>query len=228
MLNRRFCFSQTGEKVSQAAKFWDRMAERYSKRPISDEAAYEEKLRITGDYLRPEMRLLEFGCGTGSTALIHAPNVRQIHAIDVSKNMIRIARAKANALGIKNVTFACADIDDFEIREGSFDLVLGLSILHLLDNWREVLVRVNRLLKPGGVFVSNTACLGDSMNYLKWILPIGTFLRLLPPVKVFKQADLQRGLIDAGFDIERVWQPEKSKMVFIVAKRPTGLTSPES
>ncbi len=204
------------------------MATRYSERPISDEAAYEEKLRITGEYLRPEMRLLEFGCGTGSTALIHAPNVRQIHAIDVSKNMIKIARSKANAMGIKNVTFACSDMNEFEMRDGSFDMVLALSILHLMDNWREVLVQVNQLLKPGGVFVSSTACLGDSMNYLKWILPIGSFLRLLPTVKVFKQADLQQGLIAAGFEIDRQWQPDKSKAVFIVAKKPVKLTQPES
>jgi ubiquinone/menaquinone biosynthesis C-methylase UbiE len=196
------------------------MAARYSERPISDEASYEEKLRITSEYLRSEMRLLEFGCGTGSTALIHAPSVRQIHAIDVSKNMIKIARAKASSMGIKNITFACSDIDDLEMRDGSFDMVLGLSILHLLDNWGDVLVQVNHLLKPGGVFVSNTFCIGDSMKYLKWILPIGSFLRLLPSIKVFKQEELQQGLIAAGFEIERHWQPGKSKAVFIVAKKP--------
>jgi ubiquinone/menaquinone biosynthesis C-methylase UbiE len=206
--------------LSKAEKFWDRMAERYSKRPISDMASYEEKLRITGEYMRPEMRVLEFGCGTGSTALIHAPSVRQIHAIDVSKNMIKIARSKAGAMDIKNVTFACSAIEDLEMREGSFDMVLGLSILHLLDNWREVLLQVNRLLKPGGVFVSSTACIGDSMNFLKWILPIGAFLRLIPTVKVFKQQDLEKGLVDAGFEIDKVWQPGKNKAVFIVAKKP--------
>jgi len=164
--------------VNQAAKFWDRKAERYSARPISDEDAYEEKLRITSEYLGPEMRVLEFGCGTGSTALIHAPSVRQIHAIDVSKNMIKIARTKASAMDIRNVTFACTAIEDLELRDGSFDAVLGLNILHLLGNWREVLVQVNRFLKPGGVFVSSTFCIGDSMNFLRWILPIGTLVGL--------------------------------------------------
>jgi 2-polyprenyl-3-methyl-5-hydroxy-6-metoxy-1,4-benzoquinol methylase len=196
------------------------MAERYSKRPISDEASYEEKLRITSEYLRPEMRLLEFGCGTGSTALIHAPSVMQIHAIDVSKNMIKIARAKASSMGIKNVTFSCSSMDDFELRDQSFDMVLGLSILHLLDNWQDVLLKVNKLLKPGGVFVSSTACMGDSMNYLKWILPIVSFTGLIPKVKVFKQADLIQALINAGFEIEHHWQPGKNKGVFIVARKP--------
>jgi len=213
--------------VNQAAKFWDRKAERYSARPISDEDAYEEKLRITSEYLGPEMRVLEFGCGTGSTALIHAPSVRQIHAIDVSKNMIKIARTKASAMDIRNVTFACTAIEDLELRDGSFDAVLGLNILHLLGNWREVLVQVNRFLKPGGVFVSSTFCIGDSMNFLRWILPIGTLVGLLPAIRVFKQADLQKGLQDAGFEIEPHWQPGKNKSLFIVARKPVGETSKE-
>jgi ubiquinone/menaquinone biosynthesis C-methylase UbiE len=211
--------------VNRAAKFWDRVADRYSRRSISDEASYEEKLRITAEYLRPEMRLLEFGCGTGSTALIHAPSVRQIHAIDVSKNMIRIARAKAGAMDIRNVTFACTAIEDLELRDESFDGVLGLNILHLLGNWREVLIQVNRLLKPGGVFVSSTFCIGDSMSFLRWIIPIGTFIGLLPAIRVFKQADLEKGMQDAGFEIEHHWKPGKNKAVFLVARKPANHTA---
>lgn len=211
--------------MNRAAKFWDRVADRYSRRSISDEASYEEKLRMTAEYLRPEMRLLEFGCGTGSTALIHAPSVRQIHAIDVSKNMIRIARAKAGAMDIRNVTFACTAIEDLELRDESFDGVLGLNILHLLGNWREVLVQVNRLLKPGGVFVSSTFCIGDSMSFLRWIIPIGTFIGLLPAIRVFKQADLEKGMQDAGFAIEHHWKPGKNKAVFLVARKPANHTA---
>lgn len=205
--------------MNRAAKFWDRVADRYSRRSISDEATYEEKLRITAEYLRPEMRLLEFGCGTGSTALIHAPSVRQIHAIDVSKNMIRIARTKASAMDIRNVTFACTAIEELELRDESFDAALGLNILHLLDHWREVLVRVYRLLKPGGVFVSSTACIGDSMNFLRWVLPVVSFTGLIPKVKVFKQSDLNEALVKAGFEIEHHWQPGKNKAVFVVARK---------
>lgn len=59
--------------MPQPSKFWDKMAERYSKRPVSDEAAYQKKLQITQEHLHPHMELLEFGCGTGSTAITHAP-----------------------------------------------------------------------------------------------------------------------------------------------------------
>ena len=71
-------------KSYRRAKFWDRIAERYARTPVADETSYKKKLQITQDYLRPGMEVLEFGCGTGSTALIHAPYVKHIHAIDIS------------------------------------------------------------------------------------------------------------------------------------------------
>lgn len=45
------------------------MAKRYARQPIADEAAYRRKLEVTRTYFRPDMHVLEFGCGTGSTAL---------------------------------------------------------------------------------------------------------------------------------------------------------------
>ncbi len=60
------------------AGFWDRIAERYAKQPIADEAAYQKKLQVTRDYFRPDMAVLEFGCGTGSTAIAHAPYVKHV------------------------------------------------------------------------------------------------------------------------------------------------------
>ena len=78
--------------MSPSAKFWDKIAEKYAKQPIADEASYQKKLQVTQEYFTPEMEVLEFGCGTGSTAIIHAPYVKQIRAIDISENMIAIAK----------------------------------------------------------------------------------------------------------------------------------------
>ena len=50
--------------MTASAKFWDRIAERYAKKPVADEATYQKKLAISRDYFRPEMELFEFGCGT--------------------------------------------------------------------------------------------------------------------------------------------------------------------
>jgi len=205
--------------MDQSVKFWDKIAERYSKQPIADEAAYQKKLRVTRQYFRPDMEVLEFGCGTGSTAIAHASYVKHIQAIDISSKMIDIAQGKADAENIKNITFRRSTIADFSAPDGSLDAVLGLSILHLLDNKEEVIAKVHKMLKPGGIFVTSTACLGDSMKYFRLVVPIGKFLGLMPLVKVFTTRELLASLTEAGFAMDYQWQPGKNTGVFIVAKK---------
>jgi len=206
--------------MDQSNRFWDRLAERYSKQPIADEAAYQKKLQVTREYFRPDMEVLEFGCGTGSTAIAHAPYVKHIQAIDISSKMIAIAQGKADADNVANVTFKRSTIDEFGVSDQSLDAVLGLSILHLLENKQEVITKVHRMLIPGGIFVTSTACLGDTMmRFLKLVVPIGKFFGLMPLVKVFTTKELEDSLTDAGFEIDYQWQPGKGKAVFIVAKK---------
>ena len=200
-----------------AIKFWDKIAERYSKQPIADEAAYQKKLQVTREYFRPDMEVLEFGCGTGSTAIIHAPYIKHIHAIDISSKMIEIAQGKADAKNVENVTFAQSTIDEFSVDDQTLDAVLGLSILHLLENRDDVIAKVYKMLKPGGVFVTSTMCIGDTMKFFKVIAPVGKFFGLI--VKVFTAKELEASLTDAGFEIDYQWQLGKGKAVFIVAKK---------
>ncbi|MEO1372767.1 MAG: class I SAM-dependent methyltransferase [Cyanobacteria bacterium J06635_10] len=202
-----------------STKFWDKIAEKYSKQPIADEAAYQKKLQVTREYFQPEMEVLEFGCGTGSTAIIHAPYVKHIRAIDISEKMIEIAQGKAQAENIKNITFEQLTIEELTVPDCTFDMVLGLSILHLLENKEEAIAKVHKMLKPGGLFVTSTACLGDSMKWFKIVGPIGKFFGLIPFVKVFTTKELEDSLIDGNFKIDYQWQPGKGKAVFIVAKK---------
>ncbi|MCG8545220.1 MAG: class I SAM-dependent methyltransferase [Alphaproteobacteria bacterium] len=210
--------------MRQTARFWDRRAKGYAKRPVADQAAYEKKLQITRDYLRPDMEILEFGCGTGTTAIIHAPYVKHIRAIDISAKMIEIARAKAAAANVENVTFEVSTVEDFTAPEESFDVILGLNILHLLENKEAVIAKVHRMLKSGGVFVTSTVCLGETMKFFKLIGPIGRFLGLMPLVRVFTKRELEDSLTTGGFAIDHLWRPENRKSsfrsVFIVAKKP--------
>ncbi len=202
-----------------SAKFWDRIARRYSKQPIADEAAYKKKLQITREYFHPDMQVMEFGCGTGSTALLHAPYVKHIRAIDVSSKMIEIAQAKADAGDIKNVTFECSSIEEFNTLDQSLDAVLGLNILHLLENKEGTIAKVCKMLKPGGIFVSSTACIAEMKMLFRILAPVGGFFRVIPLVKVFTTTELQYSLTSAGFQIEFQWQPGKNKAVFILARR---------
>ena len=206
--------------MAQSSRFWDRHAERYARRPVADETAYQKKLAVTRDYLRPDMEVLEFGCGTGSTALAHAPHVKHIRAIDISERMLAIARAKADVAGIGNVSFEQAAIDDLAVADAAYDAILGLSILHLVADRDAVIGQVHALLKPGGVFVSSTVCLGETMKFLRIVGPVGKFLGLLPLLRVFTANELVASLTGAGFAIAHRWQPAKGKAVFIVATRP--------
>ena len=201
--------------------FWDRHAEGYSKRPVKDEAAYQRKLEITREYFRPDMEVLEFGCGAGTTAIWHAPYVKHILATDISAKMLEIARGKADAAGVKNVTFRQEAIDDFNPEDGSFDAVMGHSILHLVEDPDAIIAKVYRMLKPGGVFVSSTVCLGDSMkwSWLKLVVPVGRLLGFMPMVKFLSTRALVDSLANAGFKIDHQWQPGKGMSVFIVAKK---------
>ncbi len=206
--------------MAQSAKFWDRVAERYSKQPIADKSAYQKKLQITREYFQPDMEVLEFGCGTGSTAITHAPYVKHIQAIDISSKMIQIAQGKADTKNVDNVTFRRSTIDEFSVSDQTLDAVLGLSILHLLDNKEEVIAKVHKMLKPGGIFITSTACIGDTMmKYFKVIVPIGKLFGLMPLVKVFTTKELEDSFTDAGFEIGYQWQPGKGKAVFIVARK---------
>jgi ubiquinone/menaquinone biosynthesis C-methylase UbiE len=210
--------------VQQSARFWDRIAKGYTRKPVVDEAAYQKKLQITREYFRLDMNVLEFGCGSGATAISHAPYVKHIEAIDVSSRMLEIARQKAEAANVGNITFRQSTIEEYSAPDESLDAVLGLSILHLLADKEAVIAKVHAMLKPGGIFVSSTACLGDGMKFLKFVAPVGRLVGLMPLVRVFTEDELAGSIADAGFEIERRWRPDadKRKAVFIVAKKATG------
>jgi 2-polyprenyl-3-methyl-5-hydroxy-6-metoxy-1,4-benzoquinol methylase len=206
--------------VERSARFWDGHAEKYAKQPIKEPEAYEKKLEITRNYLTSESRVLEFGCGTGSTALLHAPRVQEILAIDSSPKMIEIANQRKSEAEAKNVTFEQATLFDLSDEDGSFDVILGMSILHLVEDLDGTLAKVASLLKPGGVFVSSTACVGHANFFLRWLLPLGGLFWLIPRVQVFDAKTLEAKLQHVGFEIEVSEMINKSGLTsFLVAKK---------
>ncbi|WP_375285143.1 class I SAM-dependent methyltransferase [Marinicauda pacifica] len=201
------------------ARFWNRKARKYADSPIADHAAYERKLALTRRYLTRETRVLEFGCGTGSIALEHAPYVGSVLATDVSEAMIGIARRKAETADVSNVEFAVADLDTFQPPAKRFGVVMAHSLLHLLGDREAALSKIGQCLEPGGYLVSTTACLGDRMGWIRAILPFGRLLGLLPRVAVFSEADHLEELEEAGFRVEQCWRKDGAIAVFVVARK---------
>lgn len=206
--------------MKEHAKFWDWMAERYARTPIADEAAYQEKLSRTRQYFGPDCRVLEFGCGTGSTAIVHAPHVGYIHATDISANMLAIAREKASEAGLSNAIFEQGTLSDLGGEAASWDVILGMNVLHLVPDLAGGITRAHALLKPGGVFVSSSPCIADMSTLFRYIAPLFRWLPFLPSIAVFSKKELESSLEKAGFVIESSWQPGSNQSVFIAARKP--------
>jgi len=191
---------------------WNLMARRYARQAISDEAAYQTKLEKTQAHLRPDMRVLELGCGTGSTALAHAPFVRRIEATDYAHAMIEIAKEKRAAAGISNLRFSVGMAEAPDFAPASFDAILALNLLHLLDDPEGVVATCRRLLRPGGVFVTSTMPLADNAAWLRkvrWLIPVS--------LSFFGDKALHDMITAGGFTISESWTPGPSAATFIIA-----------
>jgi 2-polyprenyl-3-methyl-5-hydroxy-6-metoxy-1,4-benzoquinol methylase len=209
--------------MQQAATFWDKAAEKYAKSPIDDIEAYNYTLGRTRSYLTATDRVLEVGCGTGSTALLLAGNADRIVASDISPKMIEIAKEKAHAQGISNVEFVTADLLDDANDNGPYDVVLALNVLHLVEDTSAAIRRINSLLRPGGTFISKTVCQSDQgaplkFRLIKIVLPLMQLLGKAPFVKFMEVKELEDLITSHGFEIvESSNSPSPSR--YIVAKK---------
>jgi ubiquinone/menaquinone biosynthesis C-methylase UbiE len=91
---------------------------------------------------------LEIGCGTGAFARLLAKRSKRVTALDLSSEMIRIARTRSNRF--QNLAFQLADVMTYDFPGSHFDYVCSIATLHHLQQ-RELLVKLKEALRPGGV-----------------------------------------------------------------------------
>ena len=145
--------------MTHPGHIWDKFADSYSKRPVSDQKSYETKLRTTKDYLKPDMEVLEFGCGTGTTAIFHAPYVKHIHAVDISGKMLEIVDKKANEQGLSNITTHKLSWQDDWLQHGiqPHDVAIASRSL-AVDDLKKAITRLNS-------FATNKICITDRVKH---------------------------------------------------------------
>ena len=135
---------------------------------------------------------LEIGCGTGALARRLAQHCRRVIALDLSSEMIRVARSRS--IQVDNLEFQLADATTWDFPQSQFDFICSIATLHHL-NQHELLPRMKAALKPGGNLV--VLDLVESNSWLERILDVislglsGSFRlihngRLKPPAEVRK------------------------------------------
>ena len=201
-------------------RFWDRIAQRYARANLRDEAAYERKLALTQAYLAPDAEVLEVGCGTGTTALRHAPFAGHILATDISPAMLEIARQRAEEAGVTNVTFRQSALEDLDLASAGLDAILALNLLHLVEDRDAAIRQLARALKPGGVLVSSTACLSDGLGWIRPLLPPMRLAGFAPRVAFFSAETLRSEMRAAGLEIVEDWRPKPKAALVLVARKP--------
>lgn len=198
-------------------RFWDRIAARYAARPIKDPAAHEAMLADAAARLRLTDRVLEIGCGTGSTAIRLAPYVAEWTATDFSPAMLSIARAKPAP---ENLRFVLADARN-AFDGGPFDAIAAFQVLHLVEDLPGALSSIHAHLKPGGLLIAKTWCFADMGFKLRGLFVVLRSLGLFPPVNALTKTALRQTIRDAGFSIvdERVFGGSPHGP-YIVARKP--------
>ena len=182
--------------------FWNGRACDYDRQVGTQYAqAYDQTVAHTLKYLRREDCVLEFACGTGLVTLGVAPHVAHLRAIDLSDGMAARAAAKVEAAGLTNTTVTNTDLFDSSLEEGSFDAVLAFNVLCYVEDLPGVLARIRALLKPGGLFLSATDCLGQGITreglQKFWRSRTGA----MPYVAFYTMKRLERAIARAGFSV---------------------------
>lgn len=188
--------------ISSDARFWDRTSRKYAKSAVADQDGYQRTLDRTRGLLGTTDRVLELGCGTGSTAMLLAPDVKAYLATDFSLGMIAIAQEKSRKAQAPGLEFRAATAESPDLQAGQFDAVLGFNYLHLVRDLPATLRRVHELLSADGLFVSKTPCLGDMNPLIRMaLLPAMRATGLAPHAGSFSTVELAQHIAKAGFDI---------------------------
>lgn len=212
---------QTATRQQDTDRFWDKIASKYANKPVADPSAYEAKLERLKALVKPTDRLLEIGCGTGTTALHLAPSVAEMAATDISHAMIDIAEEKRVSSALSNVEFVQADATEI-LPESPFDVIMAFSLLHLVRDVPAALASSYAQLKPGGLFISKTVCMGDAAWPLRVFVRALHLMGLAPLVTPITKAQLVRALEQAGYSVLETRYFGKGRLnPFIVARRPS-------
>jgi ubiquinone/menaquinone biosynthesis C-methylase UbiE len=147
---------------------------------------------------------LEIGCGTGAFARLLAQRSDHVLALDLSPQMVRIARQQSSSLS--NIDWRIADALTYEFPDSYFDCVVSIATLHHLP-LEQILLKISKALKAGGVLIVLDLFQSEGISDLltsALALPTDVVLRLI-----------KRGHLRESREVRAAWAEHGRSDVFM-------------
>ena len=155
-----------GLSEKEGAKYWDKKAESWDKEIEKRRDRYYKLVECIVDLTAPKKSniIMEIGAGTGVVSLLLAPKVKKIIAVDISKEMLRIAKEKATEAGAHNIEFVRGTFHEPNIAE-KVDIIVTIDSLHCTTNGnykkRAIQIMHDHLKDEGKVFLEDEMIVYD-------------------------------------------------------------------
>ncbi len=160
--------------------------------------------------LRSGQRILDLACGSGQPALTAARLVKpggSVVGTDISEEMVRVARRKANMADLDNIEFKAMDAENIDFPDETFDGAICRWGLMYCPDPERVVKEVHRVLKPHRPFATTTFASGDKNPWMESSVRLASASLGVPPpppdaptpIRLSDTARIKAMLADAGF-----------------------------
>jgi len=204
----------------RAKKFWNLVSKIFDnpKRTMNSPALLTVK-QNSDKYFKPTDTVLDFGCGPGDITYEIALKTKEVYGIDFSEGMVQAANKKAKEHNLENVKYLNADLFDRSFQNISFDIVTAFNVLQYIQDKNQLYKKIHEILKPQGLFISSTACLGERHSPTRFLLSALTSLRVAPKIIFYKKTELENEMKKVGFSIIKTTDIAKLPERFIIARK---------
>ena len=162
-------------------------------------------------YVRPGLRVLDFGCGLGSISmgLAKAAAPGELHGVGDNPTNVEEARARARAAGQDNAVFHITNLTALPFEDSSFDVANCHNILMFIPDTGAALAEVMRVLKPGGIIgcremILDASFIHPDLGVLQTVWEVFANLVAFDDGHPRMGKDLKNDILDAGFENIRV------------------------
>ena len=197
--------------------------------------------------LEPGQVVLDLGSGGGIDVLLSARRVGptgKAYGLDMTDEMLALARKNQAASGVTNVEFLKGDIEHIPLPDASVDVIISNCVINLAADKRKVFAEAFRVLKPGGRFaVSDVVVRGEvpaevrrsmelwvgcvagaleERDFLAWLGEAGFEEASIEPTRVYRLEDARQFLAEAGLDPDAIAADIDGKFMaaFVRATKP--------